>query len=482
MILVVDNHSFQYEMEKICAIFFPREKVKTLKEYDGSEDYVLTSLNNDLITVKACVDSEHCEKSSEYFSDDKEMQMARMLVEVLSKITGKMPKWGVLTGIRPTKLMRVQIEALGREKAIEFFEENYLVSHEKALLCADVAENEKKIIDNTAVNSCCLYISIPFCPTRCKYCSFVSHKIERTNKLIDKYVDALCEEIKLSGEIVSSVGLRLDAVYFGGGTPTTLSAQQLEKLLACVRDSFDLNGLVEYTVESGRPDTVDREKLEALKKFGVGRISVNTQTFNDEILKTIGRNHTTKQFLEAVNLARLVGFDSINTDLIAGLEDESYESFCQSIEKTIQLSPENVTVHTLCLKRSSTLVTDSQKVRDDEKTVDMMIEYANTRLHESGYEPYYMYRQSKSLSNLENVGWCKNGKECAYNIMMMEDISTVIACGAGAVTKLYDKKTDRIERIFNFKYPYEYIDRFDETKMRKQGILQFFKNIGGFDG
>ena len=477
MILVVDNHPFQYEMEKICAIFFPQEKIKTVCKSDASDDYVFTNLDENVITVKACVNSRYDEKICRYDNDDMEMQMARMLVGVLSEITGKKLKWGVLTGIRPTKLMRSELEAYGRQKAIEFFEKHYLVSHEKAVLCADVAEKEKSVIDGAGNNSFCLYISIPFCPTRCKYCSFVSHKIERTNKLIETYVDALYREIMLSGEIVKKANLQLDAVYFGGGTPTTLSAQNLEKLLSCVKESFDLTEAVEYTVEAGRPDTVTKEKFDVLKKYGVGRVSVNTQTFNDDILLKIGRDHTVSQFYDAIDLARQTGFDVINTDLIAGLEDESFDSFCESIEKTVELSPENVTVHTLCLKRSSTLVTDSQKVRDDENTVDKMVEYANKRLSESGYEPYYMYRQSKSLGNLENVGWCKKGKECAYNILMMEEVSTIIACGAGAVTKLYDKKTGKIERIFNYKYPYEYIDRFDETENRKRKILNFFAEV-----
>lgn len=475
MILLVDNHSFQYEMEKICSQYFPTEKIKTVFSDSADGDRVVTSLKDGEIYVGAFIGDKHEEKCVGYDKDDTEMQMARMLVEVLSSITGKKSKWGVLTGIRPAKLMRSYFKTLGRERAIELFEKQFLVSHEKAVLCADVAENEQKMIEKADLRSCCLYVSIPFCPSRCKYCSFVSHKIERTNKLIDAYVEALCKEIKLTGEIVGQTDLKLETVYFGGGTPTTLSAQNLEKILSCVKDSFDLTNLIEYTVEAGRPDTVDAQKLDVLKKYGVGRVSVNTQTFNDDILKKIGRNHTSADFYNAYELVRQRNFDAVNTDLIAGLEYESYESFCQSIEKTLSLSPENVTVHTLCLKRSSSLVTDSQKVRDDEKTIDMMVEYANERLSHSGYEPYYMYRQSKSLGNLENVGWCKKGKECAYNILMMEEVSTVIACGAGAVTKLYDPGMDRIERIFNFKYPYEYIDRFEETENRKRKISEFFR-------
>ena len=474
MILFIDNHTFQYEMEKISAAFFPLEKIKTVFEPINYGDRIITSFKDNTIKIEAYIKSQHSSKQDVFCSGDAEMQMARMLYEVLSDLTGKTIKWGILTGIRPTKLMMSEIKKNGREKAIELFEKNYLCSYGKAVLCADVAENEQKIIEHSPNNSFCLYISIPFCPTRCKYCSFVSHKIERTHKLIDSYVDYLCKELEISAKIAKQAGLKLETVYFGGGTPTTLCARQKEKILKCVKDNFDLSSSVEYTVEAGRPDTVDAEKLDVLKKYGVERVSINTQTFNDEILQKIGRDHTVFDFYNAYELAKEYSFNVINTDLIAGLEDESYDSFCQSVEKTIELSPENVTVHTLCLKRSSTLAKDDDKMKNDEKTVDMMVNYASSRLRESGYIPYYMYRQSKSIGNLENVGWCKNSKECAYNILMMEDVSTVIACGAGAVTKLCNRQTGLIERIFNFKYPYEYIDRFEEMVDRKKKILSFF--------
>lgn len=475
MTLLIDNHSFQYEMEKICAIFFPLEKIKTVFEDTKDENKVITSMKNGVIKVEAFIGSKVSKKECEYSSPDTEMQMARMLYQALCEITGKVPKWGVLTGIRPTKLMISEIKKSTREKAIEFFEKTYLCSREKAELSADVAENEQNVINRSPENAFCLYISIPFCPTRCKYCSFVSHKIERTGKLIDEYVKKLCKELELSAEITKKAGLFPETVYFGGGTPTTLCKDDLEKILVCIKDNFDLSKVVEYTVEAGRPDTVDGEKLDVLKKYGVGRISVNTQTFNDEILEKIGRNHTSEDFYKAYFLAKERSFDVVNTDLIAGLEDESYESFCESVDKTIEISPENVTVHTLCLKRSSSLAHDAEKIRKDEQTVDRMVNYACDRLRQNGYIPYYMYRQSKSVGNLENVGWCKKGKECAYNILMMEEVSTVIACGAGAVTKLCERSTGKIERIFNFKYPYEYIDRFEEMVKRKQDILPFFK-------
>lgn len=475
MILVVENHKFQYEMEKLCRIFIPYEKIKTVYENgEFEENTVYTALNGETIKVKAVIDGKTSEKECFDEKIETEMQMARLLMKLLSEITGIVPSWGVLTGIRPSKLMMNEIARAGRDSAVEYFKKRFLVDDIKSNLAADVAILEDNIIKKASKKSFCLYISIPFCPSRCSYCSFVSHSIERTNKLIDSYVDYLCKEIKMSGEIVKQIGLTLDAVYFGGGTPTTLDEKQLEKILECVEESFDLSNLLEYTVEAGRPDTVTREKLEVLKRHSVGRVSVNPQTFNDETLKEIGRKHTVKEFYDAFFLAREYEFDSINIDLIAGLQNDSLESFCKSIESAIALSPENITVHTLCLKRSSTMVTDNEKIKNDAKTVEKMVEYADRRLLESGYKPYYMYRQSKSLGNLENVGWCKNHKECAYNILMMEEVSTIIACGAGAVTKLKEVDGDKIERIFNFKYPYEYIGRFDELAERKKQIKQFF--------
>lgn len=476
MILFISGHAFQYEMEKICRIFFPFEKIKVVfsNDFSCSEDNIVTCLTDGKIFVFAKIGnvSKHYEQEDD--TAETEMQMARLLLRCLSEITGVKPAWGVLTGIRPSKLMLNAVKRFGRDEALKLFCKNYLTDKDKAMLALQVAEREEKVIQKFSADSFCLYISIPFCPSRCEYCSFVSHSIEKTNDLIEKYVDVLCKEIEIAGRVVKETSLTLDAVYFGGGTPTTLDRNMLERILECVENNFNLSRVCEYTVEAGRPDTVTHQKLDCLKRHGVNRISINPQTLNDETLIRIGRKHTAGQFYKAFGEAKLFAFDCVNSDLIAGLRDDSFDSFKNSVDKLVELSPDNITVHTLALKRSSYLVTENERIGNDAETVLKMTEYASKKLSDSGYYPYYMYRQSKSLGNLENIGWCKKNKECAYNILMMEEVSTIIACGAGAVTKLKKTDSDDIERIFNFKYPYEYIARFDEIAKRKDMIKDFF--------
>lgn len=299
--------------------------------------------------------------------------------------------------------------------------------------------------------------------------------IERAEKLIEPYTKLLCEEIKRTAEIANKLGLRLETVYFGGGTPTTLSAEQLDTVLRTVNKCFDMSTCREFTVEAGRPDTIDSAKLFALKENKVDRISINPQTTNDEVLKTIGRKHTAQQFFDAFELARKCGFDNINTDLIAGLPTDTPESFKNSLDSIVRLNAECITVHTLCMKRASRLTTegvtlDLQQARDARE----MLAYTQNILGQNEYIPYYMYRQSRMVGNLENVGWSKRGFESLYNVYVMDETHTILACGSGGVTKLKRNNPDYLERIFNFKYPYEYIDRFDELIQRKSGIMQFY--------
>ena len=371
--------------------------------------------------------------------------------------------------------MYSKCEELGENGAREFFLNN-LVREDKADLALEVMQREKSIIDLSRDNSFSLYVSIPFCPTRCAYCSFVSHSIENAGALTDKYVELLCRELEEKAKTARELDLKLETVYFGGGTPTALTAEQLDTLLTCIEDNFDLSTLREYTVEAGRPDTVTKEKLDTLRAHGVTRISINPQTFNDSVREKIGRKHTTKQTLDAFELARKAGFENINTDLIAGLESESPESFENSVKTAIELGAESITIHNLSLKSGAFLVTE-KRYYDLEKRLlpSQMTDFAYKYLRENGYYPYYMYRQSKSLGNLENVGWCKSGYECLYNIYMMDETHTVIGAGAGAVTMLKDAKTKHIERIYNYKYPYEYIDNFDSVISRIRGIYGFYR-------
>ena len=407
--------------------------------------------------------------------NDNELVSAQLLYKLLCDFTGLTQPWGILTGVRPVKLLRRLAEESSEEQAVKKFEKDFFVSNEKIALSRETEHNERKILELSKPESFSLYVGIPFCPSRCSYCSFVMASIERAEKLIEPYTKLLCEEIKRTAEIANKLGLRLETVYFGGGTPTTLSAEQLDTVLGTVNNSFDMSTCREFTVEAGRPDTIDIAKLFALKENKVDRISINPQTVNNEVLKTIGRKHTAQQFFDAFELARKCGFDNINTDLIAGLPTDTTESFNNSLDSIVRLNAECITVHTLCMKRASRLTTegvtlDLQQARDARE----MLAYTQNVLGQNEYIPYYMYRQSRMVGNLENVGWSKRGFESLYNVYVMDETHTILACGSGGVTKLKRNNPDYLERIFNFKYPYEYIDRFDELIQRKSGIMQFY--------
>ena len=416
------------------------------------------------------------ETSGKKFVDnDYELVSAQLFYKLLCDFTGLTQPWGILTGVRPVKLLRRLAEESSEEQAVKKFEKDFFVSNEKIALSRETEHNERKILELSKPESFSLYVGIPFCPSRCSYCSFVMASIERAEKLIEPYTKLLCEEIKRTAEIANKLGLRLETVYFGGGTPTTLSAEQLDTVLGTVNNSFDMSTCREFTVEAGRPDTIDIAKLFALKENKVDRISINPQTVNNEVLKTIGRKHTAQQFFDAFELARKCGFDNINTDLIAGLPTDTTESFKNSLDSIVRLNAECITVHTLCMKRASRLTTegvtlDLQQARDARE----MLAYTQNVLGQNEYIPYYMYRQSRMVGNLENVGWSKRGFESLYNVYVMDETHTILACGSGGVTKLKRNNPDYLERIFNFKYPYEYIDRFDELIQRKSGIMQFY--------
>ncbi len=473
MVLKNINHNLSYHTRKIATMFFPLEKILDEGESDVT---VVTRRDKNGLFVSADIYGKRAEKEIKISeNEDVAQAMSLLLFTVLSELTGFTPPWGILYGVRPARLMHAKCDLLGEEGARKFFRDS-LVTPEKIELAVSVMKSENKIIELSRDNSCSLYVSIPFCPTRCSYCSFVSHSIENAADLTAPYCDLLCRELENKARAVKDLGLRLESIYFGGGTPTALSASQLDRLLTVIEESFDLSTVREYTVEAGRPDTVNEEKLRALKKHGVGRISINPQTFSDEVRKKSGRRHTTAQTLEAFSLARKLGFNNINTDLIAGLEGDTAESFKESVEKSVSLGAESITIHNLSLKSGAYLVTEERYYDLSKKLLPAkMIALANARLKEAGYHPYYMYRQSKSLGNLENVGWCKDGCECLYNVFMMDETHTVIGAGAGAVTKLKNPKSGHIERIYNFKYPYEYIDKFDEVLPRTGGIYDFYK-------
>ncbi len=471
MNLYIDNHKFHYEMENLCRAFLFTEDVAVIHEFNIPEKpYILTSVHDE-VRVELCTDM-LSETLTAPLCDDNELMMGVLLYRLLSKAYGRELPWGILTGVRPIKLFSKLALEKGVGEAERCFTDTLLVSDEKTRLSRLVYDNQREILSRSDKRSFSLYVSIPFCPSRCNYCSFVSQSIEKAKKLIEGYLPLLLSEIRYTSQIARELDLRLESVYIGGGTPTTLSAEQLDVLLSEIRDDFDMSGCSEFTVEAGRPDTVTREKLTALKKHDVSRISINPQTFNDSVLEHIGRRHNSQQTIDAFRLARELGFDNINMDLIAGLTTDTPESFNRTIDTVLELDPESVTVHTLAVKRSARL-NSSDAVREQAYTA-RMLDYAADRLTQGGYEPYYLYRQSKMLSNLENIGWAKKEYFSPYNVYIMEETHSILACGAGAVTKLRDVNSDYLERIFNFKYPYEYISRFDELLERKARIKSFY--------
>lgn len=474
MNLYVKNHSFWFELENLTRLFFPNEKITVYKEFETTEaPYIYTEVSEKVI-ISAEINGFTKSLSADK-ADDNELAAAQLLYKILCEYTGITQPWGLLTGVRPVKLLRRIKEEVGEERAKSKFTDEFFVSREKLLLAEETEHNEKKILDLSRPESFSLYVGIPFCPSRCSYCSFVMSSIERAKKLIDPYTELLCKEIEATARIAKNLGLRLETVYFGGGTPTTLNAQQLDRVLNTVNNNFDMSTCREFTVEAGRPDTIDRERLFALKENNVDRISINPQTVNDSVLREIGRKHTAEQFYKAFELARECGFDNINTDLIAGLPTDTFESFKESLDSIRNLSPECITVHTLCMKRASTLTHQGVILnKADASEARKMLEYTQNTLTSDGYIPYYMYRQSRMVGNLENVGWSKKGFESLYNVYVMDETHTILACGSGGVTKLKNNETDYLERIFNFKYPYEYIDRFDEMIERKASIVEFY--------
>ena len=477
MNLYVKNHNFHFELENLTRLFFPNEKITVIRDFSEPQPPCIYTEVSDKITISVNIGSFNKSETAvkKLTDDDNELVSAQLLYKLLCDFTGLTQPWGILTGVRPVKLLRRLAEESSEEQAVKKFEKDFFVSNEKIALSRETEHNERKILELSKPESFSLYVGIPFCPSRCSYCSFVMASIERAEKLIEPYTKLLCEEIKRTAEIANKLGLRLETVYFGGGTPTTLSAEQLDTVLGTVNKSFDMSTCREFTVEAGRPDTIDIAKLFALKENKIDRISINPQTVNDEVLKTIGRKHTAQQFFDAFELARKCGFDNINTDLIAGLPTDTPESFKNSLDSIVRLNAECITVHTLCMKRASRLTTegvtlDLQQARDARE----MLAYTQNILGQNEYIPYYMYRQSRMVGNLENVGWSKRGFESLYNVYVMDETHTILACGSGGVTKLKRNNPDYLERIFNFKYPYEYIDRFDELIQRKSGIMQFY--------
>lgn len=483
MNLFNQNNTYNYELEKLCRIFLPFEKIIFTEQPTESDVYAHTRLTkSDSRTelysflkfyTQTAEFVDFVENDAEDYYKECERVLAIQLFKCFVAVTGYVSPWGILTGVRPAKLYSALCKKGGKNYARSFFKEKFLVSDKKIELCEKTYEREGEITSQSEKDSFSLYVSIPFCPTRCSYCSFVSHSVEMAKKLIPEYLEKLIDEIVITAQIARTNNLKLRSVYIGGGTPTTLSAEQLEQLMKVISENFDIKGK-EYTVEAGRPDTITEEKLRVIKENGATRISINPQTMNDEVLNVIGRKHTSDDTVNAFLLARKLGFDNINMDLIAGLPSDTFESFCGTVERVTALKPDSVTVHSLALKRASNLNSENIPQFESGVTASKMVDFAYDFLSQHGITPYYMYRQSKTVGNNENVGYATSFKESFYNVYIMDETHTILACGASAVTKLRQPGGSYIERIFNYKYPYEYINNFNEILSRKDRITAFY--------
>lgn len=435
-----------------------------------------------------CIDLEDCQSrmhdkfSNEGIADylDRKSvknEAKRLVYDVMKQQTGKDLPWGTLTGIRPTKIPMSLYERkkpLTDEAVYDYMKNNYYVSDEKIDLSRDIAKREIRILRNIDYrDGYSLYIGIPFCPSTCLYCSFTSYNIDAYKKKVDEYVDSVIKEIDYVANAFKDK--KLNTVYFGGGTPTTLTDVQLDKLITKVKDSFDFTYVQEFTVEAGRPDSITREKLQVLKKHGVSRISINPQTMKQDTLDIIGRKHTVSQVIDAFNMAREEGFDNINMDFIVGLPNEGIEDVRYTMEETLKLNPDSITVHSLAIKRAARLnmFKDEYKelsIENNKEIMSLTAEYAK----KMGMKPYYLYRQKNIAGNMENVGYAKEGCEGIYNILIMEEKQTIIALGAGSVTKYVYPDGERIERVDNVKNVDLYIERIDEMIERK---INFFQRV-----
>ena len=494
MKLYISGDVNTYYVQTLCMIFFPGEKFSGEEEEGAPVLYLdcAQDAENVTVTARLCYRGKetravktHAFQPEETADRTRKIAIGHAILSAAGEMMHYRPSWGMLTGVRPSKVATELLRrGMSKSSVRKVLSSTYHVYLKKAALATDVAIREQKIIGTPNARDCSVYISIPFCPTRCTYCSFVSYTSKRLLSLIPEYLTLLCREVRQKFDTIKALGLNVRTVYIGGGTPTILTAEQLRTLLSTVAECTDVSLLEEYTLESGRPDTIDAEKMAIAKAFGVTRVCVNPQTLCEEVLKGVGRCHSVEDFYRSYDIARRAGIDCINTDLIVGLPGDTFESFSASFDEVLKLEPENITVHTFCVKKAAEILREGKRVYnlrggDAGKCVD----YSQIRAMEEGYVPYYMYRQKNMVGNFENVGFSKEGKECLYNIYMMEEVHSIFAAGAGAVTKLVDYAPDGsgrrsvIRRLFNPKYPYEYLES-DGGASQANEITEFYRELG----
>ena len=490
MRIKLDSKINRYYVQTLAMIFFPGEKFGESEELQSNISlYVRTAKTDTGIEAFAQLDMEdkhgsatHVSEFCEGRSEERTLKLAvgGAVIGACSEIVGYRPAWGMLIGVRPSKVASEMLSSgMSKTRVKKTLVSDYLVIPKKASLATDIAITEKRIVGEPSVKDCSVYVSIPFCPSRCTYCSFVSYTSNRLLSLIPDYLEKLKTDIKANFDLIKRLGLRVRTVYIGGGTPTILDAAQLEDLLSYISQQTDVSALDEYTLEAGRPDTITAEKFAVALAYGINRVSVNPQSLCDDIISGIGRNHTAEDFFRAYDIAKKSGIKTINVDLIAGLPADNFKKFSSTIDRIIELEPQNITVHTFCVKKSAEILRANSQVYsarggDAGKCVD----YSQIKIQQAGYIPYYMYRQKNTVGNYENVGFSLPEHEGLYNIYMMEEIHSIFAAGAGAVTKLVDNtgkygSARNIERLFHHKYPYEYLTE-DRRQEAEQSAIRFY--------
>ena len=492
MDLYFSGHDYRYAVEQTMLTLFPGQRPHYPQgEPTGASPSALVRLERtgDGLTGRAVLWWEGgrytaaCQAAFGAWDDPLAVRRAEQRAVRLAfydagvQALGVSPPWGALTGVRPVKLpTRMLAAGTNEAQVLTTLTEEFRVQPDRAELALTCAKAALDVKESLSRDQLSLYLGIPFCPTRCAYCSFISSDVRGALALVEPYVDALCREIALAGERLAGAGLSLSTAYMGGGTPTTLSAPQLDRVLSAVEKYLPMDRCREFTVEAGRPDTITEDKLKVLRDHGIQRISINPQTMDDRILRSMGRAHTAGQIRQTMELARVHFGGLVNMDLIAGLPGDSPEGFARTLEEVLAMAPATLTVHTLALKKGARLMEERGSLCSPEGVADMLAT-ARDALSAAGYQPYYLYRQKYMSGSFENVGWCQPGTRCDYNILMMEELQTVFSLGAGGITKLVDPGTGKITRLSNPKYPKEYLESADKLAARLQETVRFQQQV-----
>ena len=496
MNIIIDSPINKYYVQTLGMIFFPGEHFGKDEVYDSDSPklYVKSEdLENGVgafaeISFRGEIkQAEYFAEFSDYRSKERTLKLAvgGAVFNACSELMGHRPAWGMLIGVRPSKVASELLnEGISKTRVKKILANDYLVIPKKSALATDIAVTEKKIVGTPSPKDCSVYVSIPFCPTRCTYCSFVSYTSKRLLDLIPQYVERLKSDIKAKFDLIKKLDLNVKTVYIGGGTPTILSETQLEDLLSFIASQTDVDKLEEYTLEAGRPDTITSEKFAIAKAYGVTRVSVNPQSLCEDVLERIGRSHTSEDFFRAYEIAEKSGIKTINVDLIAGLPGDNFKQFSSTFDEILKLMPQNLTIHTFCVKKAAEMLRKNSNIYSAHGgDVGKCVDYSQIKSQMAGYIPYYMYRQKNTVGNYENVGFALPEHEGLYNIYMMEEIHSIFAAGAGAVTKLVDNTSlygeaqKNIVRLFQHKYPYEYLNE-NKNEEHSAEAIKFYTEHG----